>query len=102
MSIAALVRRSPNQLRKIVALLVLAFALGTVVHAGHNHEAEKTNGTYAACSYCAAFGSMLDTTVRVHVAPIRQQSFLISLRACTDPACRRFFTAAQPRAPPFC
>jgi disulfide bond formation protein DsbB len=102
MSIASLARRSPNLLRKLVALLVLAFSLGTIVHAGHSHEANKANDSYAACSYCTAFGSMLDTSVHVYIAPIRQRASEIFFRAAIDPVCKRILTAAQPRAPPTC
>src|SRR5712671_7153540 len=100
MSIASLARRSPSLLRKVVALLALAFALSTVIHAGHNHAADKPNGTYAVCNYCVAFGSMLDTSARIHIAPTRQHAFEILLRATADPVCKRILIAAQPRAPP--
>jgi hypothetical protein len=101
MSILHLARRPPAWLRVALVGLLLAFALDSIAHVVHRHDAVQTSATHGpACGYCAAFDGLVDaprhshaplaaTIVATYVAPIAQFA----------PAARPHLTA-QPRAPP--
>lgn len=100
MRIFQLARKSPQWLRVVLAGLLLAFALNSVAHAAHTHDATTVTVAHSACSYCATFGGLGGVPVYAHTLPIPALTPIEAL----DPrdvviACRATFSA-QPRAPP--
>lgn len=106
MSILHLARRSiarpPAWLRIALVSLMLAFAVDSIAHVVHQHDATvKTLGAHGpACGYCAAFDGLIDApkqsysavtamAVSRYVAPVAHVA--VSFRP---------IVTAQPRAPP--
>jgi hypothetical protein len=102
MSLFHLARKPPAWLRVALVGLLLAFALDSIAHVVHRHDASvQTSATHGpACGYCAAFDGLHDapkhrhappttTIVATYVAPVAQ--FASTLRPRVT---------AQPRAPP--
>lgn len=103
MSIFHLARHPPAWLRVALVSLMLAFAVDSVAHVVHRHDATAQTSLGAhgpACGYCAAFDGLIDapkqsysavtaTVVSRYVAPV---AYL--------PVSFRPSVTAQPRAPP--
>jgi hypothetical protein len=49
---------SPRWLRACLALLVLAFVLGTIAHAGHEHTRHDQTEHSHICDYCVGFAHL--------------------------------------------
>jgi hypothetical protein len=91
--------RKYSQLMRILMLLsVMAFALGSIAHAGHEHSKERSQ--HQTCDYCVAYAHLAGSTA--HSVDVSSSSF-------TDEAPLSFAQAfislrnhlvAQPRAPP--
>jgi hypothetical protein len=81
--------------------LLLAFALNSIAHVTHRHDAPASATHHLACGYCAAFGGLAD-------APQHSRLLLLDLGridgiVATDveiPARCPFQESARPRAPP--
>lgn len=91
---------SHTWLRRTLALLMLCFALSTVAHAGHSHDAKAQVDTL--CGYCTTFSHAADAPVRIGVVPASQTLLGYTSTECADVRSGRIETAAQPRGPPFC
>ncbi len=101
MPICHFARNPPAWLRAALVCLLLAFAVDSVAHVVHQHDAVKALGAHGpACGYCAAFDGLIDApkqsfaaisavTVTTYVAPVAEAS--VSFRPVVS---------AQPRAPP--
>jgi hypothetical protein len=85
-------------LRILVMLLVMAFVLASMAHAGHDHSKEQAQ--HQVCDYCAGFGhlgaasSKLVTALSIEFmdeAPVIKQWNAPTLH---------IQSTAQPRAPP--
>jgi hypothetical protein len=89
------------RLRVILAALMLAFALGSIAHVAHQHEAATTSATHSlACGYCLSFGGLADAprhtyapTIEGHVTLHIEAAVNVWFRECLT-------TSARPRAPP--
>lgn len=102
MRIFEFARKPPQWLRVVLAGLMLAFALNSIAHAAHTHDAKTTvTVAHGACSYCATFGGLGDSPVYAHSlpAPALTQAEAPGPREVS--IARRPTFSAQPRAPPF-
>lgn len=101
MRIFQLVRKPPQWLRVALAGLLLAFALNSIAHAAHTHDATTTTVVaHAACGYCATFGSVNDAPVCAHSLPTPTLTLIESLDPRETLVARRPASSAQARAPP--
>jgi hypothetical protein len=101
MRIFQLARRPPQWLRVALAGLLLAFALNSLAHVTHRHDAATTPASHSvSCGYCVAFGGLAATPTAndaslqldlAHVAPPRSAASVLAQRPTTS---------ARPRAPP--
>lgn len=85
-------------LRRLLALLMLCFALNTFAHAGHSHDSKAAGDVL--CGYCSTFAHTADAPVRDLVAPLQQVVFEYRNPASIAVRSARPLTSAQPRAPP--
>jgi len=96
-----LARRLPQWLRIALAGLLVAFALNSIAHVTHRHDAASASVTHSlACGYCAAFGGLADAP-RHHCSLLvpERVGVLVAL-AEEDPYSVRTWPSARPRAPP--
>jgi hypothetical protein len=80
---------------------MLAFALNSVAHVTHRHEATRASVTHSlACGYCVSFGGLADAPRHSHVPHVDQQlsQFIAPTLELTFSS--RPQTSAHPRAPP--
>ena len=101
MPIFELSRRPPHWLRVALAALLFAFALNSIAHVAHQHDASPTAAAHSiACNYCVSFGALGDAPRHTYAAPA--QRHLLGLPEA--PALRvrsvEVATSAHPRAPP--
>ncbi|MGC3979941.1 MAG: hypothetical protein QM808_01635 [Steroidobacteraceae bacterium] len=92
--------RQAQWLRTALRVLVLCFALGTLAHAGHTHDADKAGHTHYNCDYCTSFGGLINAPTQLVVAthcPIA--TFVVALPAQRI-VLMRPVGVAQARAPP--
>jgi len=91
-------RRYLQLMRVLMLLSVIAFALGSVAHAGHDHNKERTQ--HQTCDYCVGYA---------HLAGSATHSIDLTFTFFTDESpclVSRVFVpvrehlVAQPRAPP--
>lgn len=94
------VRFSPPRLRLFMALLLSAFMLGSVLHAGHEHDV-ASSGAHSFCVYCSTFGALADVPVQQFIAPTATpaEDVVLPVAAPFSPI---LVIVAQPRAPPAC
>lgn len=94
-------RRPPQWLRVTLAGLLLAFALNSVAHVTHRHDATPASVTHSiSCGYCVSFNGLADAPRHSHAAPVEQQFGVFvapefDLESSSVPE-----TSARPRAPP--
>ncbi|HWK73197.1 MAG TPA: DUF2946 family protein [Povalibacter sp.] len=100
MRIFQLARKPPQWLRVVLAGLLLAFALDSVAHAAHTHDATSVTVTHSACGYCAAFGGLGNAPVYAHTLPIPALTPIEAPDPREIVIARRPTFSAQPRAPP--
>lgn len=80
---------------------MLAFALGSIAHVTHRHDAPLANALHSVgCGYCATFDHMSTppTAAAVFITPATPTAFVATL--ATTVATPFAYTSAQPRAPP--
>ena len=100
MSAFLLARRPPQWLRVAIAGLLLAFALNSIAHLTHRHDASASVTHSLACGYCATFGGLADapqqylSSLDFALAHV----FIAAESAADIPV--RVRTSARPRAPP--
>ena len=96
--LTALNRKYSQLMRILMLLSVMAFALGSVAHAGHEHSKERAQ--HQTCDYCVGYAHLAGSTA--HSVDVPSSLF-------TDEAPLWFSQAfiplrdhivAQPRAPP--
>lgn len=96
--LSSLYRKYSQLMRILMLLSVMAFALGSVAHAGHEHSKERAQ--HQTCDYCVSYA---------HLAGNTAQSIDVPSSLFTDEAPVFFSQAfvplrdhvvAQPRAPP--
>jgi hypothetical protein len=84
--------------RILMLLSLLAFALGSLAHAGHNHD--KQPSQHQTCGYCVSYGHL--AAGNVHVVSLSGIHFTdevpVDFSQSFIPL--RHHVAAQPRAPP--
>ncbi len=100
MRIFQLARKPPHWLRVALAGLLLAFALDSVAHAAHTHEATMVSVAHGACGYCAAFGSLGAAPVHIHSLPLAILTPIETFDPRDTFITRRPTFSTQPRAPP--
>jgi len=101
MRIFHLARRPPQWLRVALAGLLFAFALNSIAHATHQHEATPASAVHGlVCSYCVAFGGLADAPRHGHSLPIAERVSVYVASILDLPVSPRPQTAARPRAPP--
>jgi hypothetical protein len=89
------------RLRALLAVVLLAFAVGSIAHAAHTHDKSlASSAQHAACGYCFAFAAGADAPVppRIALAP----PTCVAARS-VEPlagATRAILLAAAPRGPP--
>jgi hypothetical protein len=101
MRLLYLARRPPQWLRVALAGLLLAFAVSSIAHVTHRHDAAPSSVTHSlACGYCLSFNGLADAP-RHDQAPlvVERESFYLSPDS-KAPVARRTATSARPRAPP--
>jgi hypothetical protein len=96
-----LARRLPRWLRVALAGLLIAFALNSIAHVAHRHEATSASVAHAlACGYCATFGGLADAP-RHGPAPAEfALGHVFVAGETTTAVVNRVRTSARPRAPP--
>lgn len=102
MRVFMLARRPPQWLRVAFAALALAFALNSIAHVTHEHDAAPVVSAFhnLACGYCASFGGLADAPRHSYVLDLDRQ-FGIAVALTTDePVALTPITSARPRAPP--
>jgi hypothetical protein len=101
MRLLHLARRPPQWLRVALAALLLAFAVNSVAHVTHRHDAAPSSATHSlACGYCLSFNGLVDAPRHDHPAlALNHGTFylLADLQVWFAP---RLATSARPRAPP--
>jgi hypothetical protein len=100
MSAFLLARRPPRWLRAAVAGLLLAFALNSIAHLTHRHDAPASVTHSLACGYCVAFDGLADMPRHGHPQPEAEQAGALIAPAVEVPYALRPRTSARPRAPP--
>lgn len=100
MRIFQLARKPPHWLRVVLAGLLLAFALNSVAHVAHTHDATSVTVAHSACGYCATFGGLGNAPVYAHTLPIPALTPVETLDPREIVIARRPTFSAQPRAPP--
>lgn len=101
MRIFHLARTPPQWLRIAFAALMLAFALNSIAHVTHQHDAAHVSiAHHAVCGYCVTLGSLAGEPG--HTFSIQKPSpaegiptATVIVRLPTHPE-----TSARPRAPP--
>ena len=96
-----LARRPPQWLRVALAGLLLAFAVNSIAHVTHRHDAAPSSATHSfACGYCLSFNGLADAPRHDH-APLAVAHESFYLVADIEPwFAPRQSTSARPRAPP--
>ncbi len=101
MRLLHLARRPPQWLRVALAALLLAFAVNSVAHVTHRHDAAPSSATHSlACGYCLSFNGLVDAPRHDHPPlALNHGTFylLADLQVWFAP---RLATSARPRAPP--
>jgi hypothetical protein len=70
MHVLEFARRPPQWLRVALAAMLLAFALNSIAHVAHQHDATATSATHSiACNYCVSFGALADAPRHTYAAP---------------------------------
>lgn len=101
MRIFEFARKPPQWLRVVLAGLMLAFALNSVAHAAHTHDAKTTVAVaHSACGYCATFGGLGDSPTYAHSLTVPALIRVEAPGPREVSIARRPTSSAQPRAPP--
>jgi len=101
MRIFHLARTPPQWLRIAFAALMLAFALNSIAHVTHQHDAGQVSvAHHAVCGYCITFGGLAGEPGHTYSIPKANPAESIPaatavVRLPTQPE-----TSARPRAPP--
>lgn len=97
-----LARKPPQWLRVALAALLLAFALNSIAHVTHRHDAATTSATHSlACGYCISFDGIADGPRHNYVPPAVGHASVYVAPATEAVVAYRPSTSARPRAPPF-
>jgi hypothetical protein len=101
MHLFQLARNPPQWLRVALVSLMLAFALNSIAHVTHRHDATIGHQLHSApCGYCISFDHMTPAPASRALAIVPLFAAESPSRAPTLVAARFSLTAAQPRAPP--
>jgi hypothetical protein len=101
MRIFHLARRPPQWLRVILAGLLFGFALNSIAHVTHQHEAASPTAVHGpACGYCVSFGALAAAPQHNHALPTVEPLAVRVAAALDVPFSARPLTSAHPRAPP--
>jgi hypothetical protein len=101
MPVFQLARRPTHALRIVLAAMLLAFALNSIAHVSHRHDATPTSTVHSlSCGYCASFGSLADAPKHTHSSPARELVSVVAAAAFEPSIPVLAQTSAQPRAPP--
>jgi hypothetical protein len=96
-----LARRLPQWLRIVLAGLLVAFALNSIAHVTHRHDATSAQLTHKlACGYCATFVGLADAPRHYRPLPVPERGGVLIAPAFEVPYFVRLGTSARPRAPP--
>jgi hypothetical protein len=94
-------RRRPQWLRALLAALLLGFALNSIAHVAHQHEAAATSIQHTAlCGYCISFGALADATRHTFSPPLALASAGLAVPPALTIRSVEQRTSARPRAPP--
>ena len=101
MRLMHLARKPPQWLRVALAALLLAFAVNSIAHVTHRHDAAPSSTTHSlACGYCLSFNGLVDAPRHDHPPlAVEAESFYLVANIETGLALRTA-TSARPRAPP--
>jgi hypothetical protein len=101
MRLLHLARRPPQWLRVVLAALLLAFAVNSIAHVTHRHDAAPSSATHTlACGYCLSFNGLVDAPRHDHAPLVVEHDSFYLVAETTAPVARRVATSARPRAPP--
>lgn len=96
-----LARKPPQWLRVALVGLLLAFALNSVAHVTHRHDATTTSAPDSlACGHCASYGGMADAPHHDYSLPVAPPVGIIASSGLEILDAHRPQTSARPRAPP--
>jgi hypothetical protein len=100
MSTFRLARRPPRWLHAAFAALLVAFALNSIAHVTHRHDASASVTHSLACGYCATFGGLADAPRHyLSSADFALSHVFVAAESAVDIPVR-VRTSARPRAPP--
>jgi hypothetical protein len=101
MRLLSVARKPTPWLRVALAALLVAFALNSIAHVTHRHDAAPSSVTHSlACGYCLSFDNLADAPRHSYaplIAEYTSTQVTAELGFCFD---RRLTTSARPRAPP--
>jgi hypothetical protein len=101
MRIFDLARKPQQWLRLMLAGLLLAFALNTVAHVTHRHDATPTSAAqHFLCNYCLSFGGVADGPRHHHALPVPERTATAVAVDSVTIFSQRPRTSSRPRAPP--
>ena|SRR5438105_8625670 len=94
----SLSRKSLQLMRTLMLLSVLAFALGSVAHAGHDHDKQRSQ--HQTCDYCVGYAHLAASDIPVVLLPSTNfaDEAPVDFSRAFIPLRHRLL--AQPRAPP--
>src|SRR5687767_3233807 len=96
-----LIRSRPQWLRVALAGLLLTFALNSIAHVTHRHDAAPSSALHSlACGYCISFGGLADAPRHGCAPPLIEHASAPVAEGFETWIVRRLTTTARPRAPP--
>ena len=101
MPVFEFVRRPPQWLRVVFAAMLLAFALNSIAHVAHQHDASPTTAAHSlACNYCASFGALGDAPRHTYAEPAQEHRVGPAAPPVSIVRSVELASSAHPRAPP--
>jgi hypothetical protein len=101
MPIFEFARRPPQWLRVALAAMLLGFALNSIAHVAHQHDATPTAAAHSlACGHCASFGALADGPRHTYLVSEHRAKVGPTLLPSLSIRSFELLTSARPRAPP--
>jgi hypothetical protein len=84
----------------MLLIMALGFALNSIAHTSHSHEAASATAQHLSCGYCVHFGALADGPEHALGLSALSSSERLEAQVRTAPRSRAPELAAPPRAPP--
>lgn len=84
----------------MLLILALGFALNSIAHASHSHEAASATAQHLSCGYCVHLGTLADGPKHALGLSALSSSERVEALVRTTPRSSAPELAAHPRAPP--